>query len=94
MEDTNPVSEAPAVPTMEQVLEQWAQIAEPTCKKCHGTGVYGWRVEKGERVPIPCMGKRCVVWRYRLYQLVQARQKLADEKARKEEADAKISEEA
>jgi hypothetical protein len=64
-------------PTVEDVLKQWEQLAEPSCKKCDGTGVQGWLVKDGTRSPIPCYGKRCVVQKYQYFKLVQKRAELA-----------------
>lgn len=75
MEETN--QEVKQTASEEEILESLANLANPKCKKCYGTGRLGWKIVDGKREVIPCTARNCAIHKYYFIKLLKKREELA-----------------
>jgi len=70
------MEETKQVVSEEEILESLANLANPNCKKCNGTGRLGWRIDGGNREVIPCIARNCALHKYHFIKLMKKREEL------------------
>jgi len=82
MEETN---QEVKKPSEGEILESLSNLANPKCKKCHGTGRLGWNVTNGNREVIPCTARNCAVHKFYYIRLLQRREEIAKQQETEKE---------
>ena len=70
------MEETKQVVSEEEILESLANLANPNCKKCNGTGRLGWRIDGDNREVIPCAARNCALHKYHFIKLMKKREEL------------------